>query len=292
MPPVPTIEMPWRELAGQPDLGALGTSGQQPVDFGIWQAADGTWQLWSCIRYTQEPGGTRLFYRWQGAHFEDANWTPMGIAWHADTTFGEMQGWPQAPFVLQSTDGFHLFYGDGNDICEATSADGINFSRYVTPAGTTALYSEGPATNTRDPMVLRVGDHWIAYDSAFPGGHNGVYARTSTDLVHWSNATLVAEGGAASGDGPYSAECPFVIYRPDTGWYYLFRNQIYGANAQDSVYASRDPMDFGVGDDSHFVTHLPVAAAEIVEYQGQTYIAALHDTLDGIHIARLNWVVP
>ena len=289
---MPTIDLPWRELAGQPDLGALGATTQEPVDFGIWQATDGTWQLWSCIRYTREPGGSRLFYRWEGAHFTDSGWAPKGIAWQADPAYGEMEGWPQAPFVVHVADGFHLFYGDGNDVCEATSQDGKAFTRHVTPSGVTALYSEGAGTNTRDPMLLRVGDHWIAYDSASPGGVNGVYARTSTDLVAWSAPALVARGGAASGTGPSSAECPFVVWRADSKLYYLFRNQFYGSGAEDSVYASTDPMNFGVDDDRFFVVHLPVAAAEIVLVNGETYIAALRDTLDGIHIAHLRWTRP
>ena len=45
----------WWPVAGDPDLGPLTSPKQQPVDFAIWQAADGTWQLWSCIRGTQEP---------------------------------------------------------------------------------------------------------------------------------------------------------------------------------------------------------------------------------------------
>ncbi|MFI5300239.1 MAG: hypothetical protein ACHREM_19295 [Polyangiales bacterium] len=290
--PVPTIDGPWRQISGMPDLGALNAVGQQPVDFAIWPAADGTWQLQSCIRYTKEAGGTRLFYRWQGAHFEDSNWTPVGIVMRADTTVGEQQGWLQAPFVVSASDGFHMLYGDGNDICQALSTDGKAFTRALTSAGVTPMYSDGPNTGTRDPMVLKVGDHWIAYDSANPGAIGGVYARTSNDLKSWSAATLVASGGAATGDSPYSAECPFVVYRPDVGLYYLFRNQKYGADAQDSVYASPDPMNFGVNDDTYFVTHLPIAAAEIVEYSGDTYIAALRGSLDGIQVAHLSWVAP
>ncbi len=49
---VPAIDGPWWTVAGDPDLGEFTNPGQQPVDFAIWQAADGTWQLWSCIRNT------------------------------------------------------------------------------------------------------------------------------------------------------------------------------------------------------------------------------------------------
>jgi hypothetical protein len=46
------INGPWWQIAENPNLGPLTTPQQQPVDFSIWQAADGTWQLWSCIRGT------------------------------------------------------------------------------------------------------------------------------------------------------------------------------------------------------------------------------------------------
>ena len=49
---VPVIDGEWWQIAGDPDLGDYTREKQQPVDFGVWQAADGTWQLWSCIRDT------------------------------------------------------------------------------------------------------------------------------------------------------------------------------------------------------------------------------------------------
>ena len=42
------------------------------MDFAVWQAKDGTWQLWSCIRQTKCGGKTRLFYRWEGKALTDA----------------------------------------------------------------------------------------------------------------------------------------------------------------------------------------------------------------------------
>ena len=49
---VPQIDGEWWSVADNPDLGECTTPRQEPVDFGVWQAADGTWQLWSCIRNT------------------------------------------------------------------------------------------------------------------------------------------------------------------------------------------------------------------------------------------------
>lgn len=76
----PEIDGNWRQVAGDPDLGKYTSEKQQPVDFAVWQAADGTWQLWSCIRNTRCGGHTRLFYRWEGKKLTDANWQPMGIS--------------------------------------------------------------------------------------------------------------------------------------------------------------------------------------------------------------------
>ena len=76
----PAISGEWWQIAGDPDLGPYTTDEQQPVDFGIWQAIDGTWQLWSRIRHTTRGGNTRLFYRWEGKGLTESNWEPKGIA--------------------------------------------------------------------------------------------------------------------------------------------------------------------------------------------------------------------
>ena len=56
------------------------------------------------------------------------------------------------------------------------------------------------------------------------------------------------------------------------------------------MYRSKDPTDFGVNDDKYLVATVPYAAPEIVEHEGQTYIAALLPSLKGIQIAKLKWV--
>ena len=81
---MPQIDGEWWQIAGNPDLGPLTSEEQQPVDFSIWQAADGTWQLWSCIRHTKCGGKTRLFFRWEGNNLTDKDWRPIGIAMQAD----------------------------------------------------------------------------------------------------------------------------------------------------------------------------------------------------------------
>jgi len=284
----PVIVGPWRQIAGDPDLGAFTAPRQQPVDFAIWQAADGTWQLWSCIRGTKCGGKTRLFHRWQGAKLTDTNWTPGGIAMQADVAAGETEGGLQAPFVFRIEGEYALFYGDWEHICSARSADGKQFTRTLDNGNKPALFGEAAGANTRDPMVIRVGTAWHCYYTAHPANKGAVYCRTSQDLRSWSESRIVAVGGAA-GLGPYSAECPFVVQR-GAGDLYLFRTQRYGTNAQTSVYHSRDPLDFGINNDTgHLVCTLPVAAPEIFTAEGLNWIAALSPGLKGIQLARLAW---
>jgi len=88
----PIVASDWWQIAGNPDLGTYGTPEQQPVDFGVWQAADGTWQLWSCVRHTGCGGRTRLFYGWEGTDLEQPDWTPTGIAMEVVPALGETPG--------------------------------------------------------------------------------------------------------------------------------------------------------------------------------------------------------
>jgi hypothetical protein len=300
---VPKIEGAWWQVAGSPDLGQYTTDKQQPVDFAIWQAADGSWQIWSCIRATSYPGWTRLLYRWESKSLTAPDWKPMGIVMTSDTGLGEVEGMLQAPYVMRAQGQYVMFYGTGDQIALATSKDGKTFVRRVPSNGNVGMFSDG--FGTRDPMTIRVKGLFYTYYSANPGtmfnAHdasaanrasvhmmpNADLVRTSPDLVHWSESKIVAKGGEAGSTGPSTAECPFVYYEKKSGYYYLFRTQHYGANAETRVYRSKDPKDFGVNDDSHLVETLPVAAPEIVESHGQLYIAALLPSLKGIQIAKL-----
>ena len=305
---VPRIGGPWRVLARNPDLGELTSPRQQPVDFGIWQAADGTWQLWSCIRYTKEVGRTRIFHAWRADDLLEESWQPLGVAMRADPDVGELPGGLMAPFVLRHDERYWMFYSSGLHIALAVSDDGKTFRRHAGKEGS-ALFTEPLGvwdeeskrrleTHARDAMVLQVGDTFYAYYTADPevpeGGGlrdatEGVYARESKDLVHWGPSRLVRRGGS-SGSKASSSECPFVVRHQRTGDYYLFTTQRYGEDAQTSVYRSRSPLDFGVDRDQGFlVTRLPVAAPEIVEDGGRQYIVALLPSLQGIQLAPLEW---
>jgi len=285
---MPQIDGEFWQVAGDPDLGKYTTAKQQPVDFGVWQAADGTWQLWSCVRSTSAPGKTRLFHRWQGVKLTDKDWTPMGIAMRADPNFGETEGGLQAPFVLKEGPDYRMFYGDWEHIALARSRDGKTFARQLLPDGKSGMFGEGAGSNTRDPMVLKIGNLYYCYYTAYPNDQGADYARTSKDMIHWSAAHKVAYGGSA-GSGKYSAECPFVYYHQPSGYYYLFRTQAYGERSRSAVYRSKNPLDFGKDNDQYLVGAMPYAAPEIIESEGVTYIAVLLPNLKGIQIARLKF---
>ncbi len=290
---VPEIAGRWWPVAGNPDLGEYTSDRQQPVDFGIWQAADGTWQIWSCIRGTKCGGNTRLFHRWEGKRLTDADWKPMGIAMEADPDLGERVGGLQAPHVIREHGKYLMFYGDWGRICLAESSDGKQFRRVLNERGQPDLFS-GPYDNTRDPMVMRHAGKYYCYYM----GHkkdaeiqSAIFCRTSRDLRSWSEPVMVSGGGSpATQDRWYGgdAECPFVLARG--GAFYLFRNQRYGPKNLNTQYRSQDPLDFGVDDDSKMIGTLPVAAPEIVLHDGAYYIAALKPELNGIRIVRLKWV--
>ncbi|WP_339794648.1 hypothetical protein [uncultured Imperialibacter sp.] len=308
--PVPTIEGSWWRIASNPDLGLYNSDKQQPVDFGIWQAADGTWQVWSCIRGSKHPGTaytTRFLYGWEGKNLTDKNWSPQGIKWVADPTLGETPGGMQAPYVHKEGGVYYLFYGDWQRICLAKGTDGKHFERVLGGNGQPDLFAEyGYAGNfkkegnpqfesyARDPMVIKRGNTYYCYYTSHltdPINDGAAFVRTSVNMRDWSESAIISHTPPYNFNSPrYSDECPHVVYLPEYDLYYLFVTQTYGQKSQTTVYASTNPYYFGVDDDSNKVCSLPIAAPEIVLHEGQYYLVALTDALDGIRMARLRFV--
>ena len=293
---MPAIRGDWWTVATNPQVGEHAKPGMQPVDFAIWQAADGTWQIWSCIRKAKLSRGSRLFHRWEGKSLTDTNWKAMGIAMQAEEKYGETPGSIQAPFVFKHDGKYVMFYGDWINICKAESKDGKTFERVIQPNGKTGMFANGGADiHSRDPMVIKIGDSWHCYYTANPNMAGTDYCRTSKDLARWSEPHTVSSGGRAIEGVPaakarLAAECPFVV-EPKPGYFYLFRTYNYFDRPKTLVYYSTDPLNFGKDeDDGHLLTELPVAAPEIFEFQDQYYIACLRPKLDGIRIAKLDWV--
>jgi hypothetical protein len=300
----PKIDGEWWQVAGNPMDHKYATERQEPVDFAVWQAADGTWQIWSCMRKTTaggEEGRTRFFYGWEGKNITESDWTPMGLAMDADPSVGETPGGLQAPHVVKVGDTYHMFYGDWVNICHATSKDGKKFTRVIQDNGKTGMFTEGPEAHTRDVMLLHYEDLWYAYYTGRTEGTGKVWVRTTPDFKNWSESTIVSYGGRM-GTGRGTSECPQVV-KLGTDDFYLFKTQTYGDYDRENddirnrgvpkttVYHSNDPTMFGVNEDEgYFLGHIEVAAPEIVLYEGQYYIFALNTgALDGLRCAKLKW---
>ncbi|MBN2307509.1 MAG: hypothetical protein JXR94_00975, partial [Candidatus Hydrogenedentes bacterium] len=286
-PIVPVIDGDWWPIAGNPDLGKYTTDEQEPVDFGVWQAADGTWQLWSCIRTCGCGGHTRLFHAWEGRTLEESPWTPKGIAMESRPDLGEEPGGLQAPHVIRHEGLYWMAYGDWTNICFATSEDGKHFERIIQANGKTGVFSEGPVANTRDPMLIRINGLWHCYYTAICDGRGYGLCRTSSDLRHWSASFVVSYGGSI-GPGPWWNECPHVV-EVKPGEFVYFRNQFYGEGQLSWQYYSTNPRNFGVDTDAFLTGSLPIAAPEIIFHEGQYYLVALNPGLDGVRMSRLRW---
>jgi hypothetical protein len=288
---IPEVDGDWWPIAGNPDLGRYNRAEQQPLDFAIWQAADGTWQMVACCRRTGCGGKGRLFHRWQSRSLLHENWSPMGIFMQADPEFGEIPGGLQAPNVIRHDGEFFLFYGDWVNICSARGSDGKSFSRVLGTDGQSRVFPPDETTSSRDPHVMEYQGKFYLYYTGIIGDKGLIFCRSSDNLRDWKNPVIVNSGGS-SGSGPSDAECPFVIFHQDQQLFYLFRTHTVnsGERYATSVYCSSDPMNFGVDNDDFMIAALPEEAVRLVQHDGQTYIAALKPDLNGMMMARLKWV--
>ncbi len=311
---MPEVDGNWQTLtdgAVLPELGEfVWTNGTLPIDFSIWQAEDGTWQLDACVRALRKPQERtkyRVFYRWEGTSLtEDNNWQPQGISQTGLPEFGESASVHQAPHVLKYDDGkYRMFYGVGDTISLAESDDGKIFTRVLNASGKSTLFPAfaGPKpewggssyNNSRDPVTLKDGDTYYCYYAVSgmskgrfgvpPYVQGGFACQTSTDLKTWSDPVIVSTGGTA-GTTPICAECPHVIKRH--GMYYLFRS---GTKSKTHVYCSDNPLDFGVNDDKyHTGLSWKMDGVEIIHHNGQDYIASFtHGKPRSYRIAKLKW---
>jgi beta-fructofuranosidase len=283
------------------------------VDHHIYQTADGKWHLWGCIRRTSVG---RILYHWEGDSLERGPWKETGEIIRVDHAAGESlqdrwgEEWIQSPFVVKDGGKYYMFYGghstgidsQGNpvperdprmdcQICLMVSDDGRYWKRRRNVQDQSRLFT-GPG-ETRDPCVVRIGDQWVMY---YAGYHDqnlnlpGIYARTSTDLVHWSGWRIVHHDiSERFGSSPWNSECPQVVFK--NGYYYLFRTQDY-ASARTHVFRSTDPFDFGIGSAvDYYVGPIAVAAPEIIlDENGEEFITSNHDLRGGTQICRLAWV--
>lgn len=280
------------------------------VDRHVYQSSDGAWHLWGCIRKTTVG---RILYRWEGQSLTLAPWIPTGEMIRVDRNVGESLAFHggeeciQSPYVIKVDNTYYMFYGgdgsgvdecggtvDSNDpdmvgqMCLMTSKDGRNWTRYVNEAGQSRVFT-GPIA-VRDPCLIEIDGIWYLYYAGYHGhqdGEAGFYARTSSDLIHWSERHLV-HLDASFGGHRWQTECPHVVYRK--GFYYLFRTVHY-ESSETHVFRSEDPLNFGVGDASAiYVGPISVAAPEIiVDAAGNEFITSNHNLAGGTMLCRLKW---
>jgi sucrose-6-phosphate hydrolase SacC (GH32 family) len=318
----PVLDGEWRLICPSPDLSDQLGPGNAPeeqagnkeknavVDNHAFQDACGTWHAWACIRATAVG---RILYHWKSDDFFASPWQATGEIIRCDRAAGESledyhnQEWIQSPYIIREGNTFYMFYGghttgvgpdgkpaydvdDRNEcqMCLMTSPDGVTWTRHRDADGFSRVFV-GPG-EVRDPSLIKIGELWYCYYAGYETGDRtrpGFYARTSKDLIHWSEPKCIHRD-YAYGDGRWNTECPHVVYRD--GYYYLLRTvTYYESNTQ--VFRSEDPLDFGVNDASEkHVGVFPVAAPEIIlGPDGREYVLSVHQPPKGMQICPIRW---
>lgn len=300
---------------------ARGRTGEHnaPVDHHVFQGPDGKWHLWGCVRSTAVG---RILYHWEADSLTDSPWLCTGKMVRCDREAGECLNdrkseQIQSPYFVEEDGRFYMFYGgtsagipDGNgnlidevdmkdmtthiasnqcQICLMTSDDGHNWTRHRDENGFSRLFV-GPGTD-RDPCLIKIDGLWHMYYIGYEGDgrtNNGFVCRTSQDLIHWSDWTLVHRDDRFGGSHHWRCECPHVVHRD--GYFYLFRTEEYYSH-RTHVFRSEDPLNFGVGDAmDKYVGYIPAAAVEIYEIDGQEYISSNHNPPRGTEMCKLRWI--
>lgn len=288
--PPPRIAGEWIRIATPPVLERYHKPGVQTVDFTIFQAADDTWQLISCVRGTAAPGKGRLLYRWESARLTDSDWQPRGIFQEADPTRGMAEGRIQAPHVVREGDTWWLFC-NSKGAHAMTSPDGKAFTWATNRQGASRFFDM-----PRDVMILdnRVIDQrWYAFFTDIRPGryqernnHTVSFRSTETLDGTWSDKVDVGVLIPADERDPRytfaEAESPFVLRRGE--WYYRWE--------QMSVYASRSLTDWRGATRTQLLKgrQHQFLAPEVVEDAGTFYLAAYRDHgKSGIFLVPLAW---
>jgi hypothetical protein len=273
--PVPSLDGAWWKIAdNSPDISPYTYTpdfDDRTVDFTIFRASDGKWQLVACIRSTTYPGSGRLLYRWEGTTDLTAiNWTPKGIFWTSAQTAGTTSGKIQAPHCFKEGIYWYMFWNSTGAAYCLRSTDGKTFANHTAYNGSLQFYQV-----SRDTMVFddRTGvtGKWIAYflDNKPDGSGGYMVSRQASALEGpWSaQITVVNDTG--------KAESPFVFKRGD--WYYLMK--------QLTPHASADPLKFDAAS-AFAAMGSGRYATEILLVDGQYYVAGYGN---GVWISKLKW---
>ena len=287
IPMIPRLAGPWIQLVGRPQLSEWGSPDVEPVDFTMFQADNGRWQLISCIRKTTHPGGGRLLFRWSSDELTGGDWREDGIFLSSKPEWNHREGTVQAPFYSNQNGRHYLFY-NSRGAHLMTSDDGIRFE----PVGSKAVFPMG-----RDVCLLDDRDHskqWIAYYTSPESGINPetndhtIRARTAPELEGpWSESAVEIPPitPPPSGYKFVYAESPLVIKRG--AFYYRFE-QLY-------VFRSTDPFKWNDIPVTNLAPRDPLKrlAPEIATHDGRDYLLAYQwrgRDPRGIYVVPLEWV--
>ncbi len=270
------------------------------VDFTVFQAAGGTWQLIACVRkctfpVAYETGKNhrgRILFRWESDDLFASNWKETGIFRTTDdlppgVPVKNNKGMIQAPYVVKDNGLYYMIY-NSKDAHMLVSTNGKDWAHQADYSGNYTLFK---MNGGRDIMLVDnrdVDGKWYAvhtpqtkgYDSR---GYELVYRTAGNLLGPWSEALKMAKR-----DYWQDVESPFIVRR--NGWYYLF--------LQDWVYAKQNITDYfdAPFTDLHSFNRMPRRgiAPEIISCQGQDYLAAYNtiktDPQEGIEIRPLHWI--
>lgn len=285
-PLTPRLGGPWIQLVGRPELEKWASPEAEPVDFTLFQADDGNWQLIACVRKTTHPGSGRLLYRWSSPELQREGWKGEGIFLSSRPDWDHREGVVQAPFHVKDGAKHYLFY-NSNGGHLMTSTDGVAFGS----VGAKAVFPMG-----RDVSILddrKVSGRWIAYYTSPEKGINPatndhtIRARTAEKLEGpWSETATEIPPITPPPDG-YKfvyAESPLVVKRGDH--YYRFE--------QLEVYRSDDPLKWQGPPVARLSPKDPLKrlAPEIVTHDGRDYLLAYQwrgKDPRGVYLAPLVW---
>lgn len=293
-PEIPTIDGQFWRIARNPDIGEYSNEKAQPVDFSIWQATDGTWQLVSCVRYTNFPGGTRLLYRWESASLMAPDWEEKGVFLTSDASPDYAQGVMQAPHVIRDGKRFLMYFNTGGGAYVLESLDGKDFTPLPALDG-----GQRHFPMNRDVMIFdnreRDKKVYAYYTAVTPPAHptrqnHTIGVRVAPSLMGPWGELIDIGVNTPDATNPdmtrlnfINAESPFVLFR--NGFYYRWE--------QMNVYASRDPLAWPDDEITTMAGSDPreYYAPEIIEHDGQHYITGYRYGAgrNGIYMARFSW---
>ncbi len=271
------------------------------VDFTVFQAADGTWQLIGCVRWCTfpvpydtkgQPKG-RLLFRWESPDLLASDWKEMGVFQTTDDLPEEMKGkWTggmiQAPYVIKDGDLYYMIFNSGGGCHLMSSSDGKAWVHQKNSAGKYKLFDNQKGRDITLVDNRDVDGKWYAVLCAktkFAGGYKGFvkYACATNIAGPWSELKEMT-----TRDYWQDVESPSMVRR--NGWYYLF--------LQDAVYAQpciTDYFDPAPHAKLHSFSRSPLRgiAPEIIQHQGKYYMAT-YNTMsgtarEGIEIRPLHW---